>query len=327
MINYVGLDIGGTNIKAAIVNDHGGLVAQLSTPTGEDPSTQSLVADMSGAVREVLSRAGITTRQVAAMGIGSPGPIDVDAGVLKAAPNLPSIREAPLCRLMRESTGLATVLENDANAAALGEFWAGAGSDPAVRHMVMLTLGTGIGTGLIVDGQLVRGGHGIAGEGGHLIVVPDGRPCGCGQKGCLEAYASASQTARRAIEAINQGQATSLARPTQEQADRLTAKDVFNAALAGDPLAQRITRETAYYLGIACVSLCRLLDPHLIVFAGGMILAGDSLFDQVREVFVDHDWRMDRSRVRIVPACLGNDAGVIGAAAVAREAYRRRGLD
>ena len=152
--------------------------------------------------------------------------------------------------------------------------------------------------------------------------MPDGRPCGCGQRGCLEAYASASQTAQRAIEAIDQGEETSLSRIIQPERRPLTSKDVFDAAQAGDRLAQRITRETATYLGVACVSLCRLLDPHMIVFAGGMILAGDYLFNQIRSAFTDHDWRMDRSQVRIVPARLGNDAGVIGAAAVARQAYR-----
>lgn len=324
MSYYIGLDLGGTNLKAAVIDDQGGLAAKLSVPTPKGQGPEPVIAAMADAARAVVAQAGLKMSQIAAVGIGSPGPIDLEKGVLVSAPNLSDFRDVPIRDRIAAAIGKPTVLDNDANVAAFAEYWIGAGSDPAIRHLVALTLGTGIGSGLIVDGKIVHGGFGIGGEAGHLIVEPNGRQCGCGQLGCLEAYASASQTALRAAEAVEAtgpDQHTALRRIMSDPASELTAKDVFEAAIAGDEIAQRVVEETATYLGIACVNLCRLLDPQMIVLGGGMVQAGDYLLALVRKAYARHDWRMSASRVRIEAAVLGSDAGVIGAGAIACDAH------
>ena len=324
MSYYIGLDLGGTNLKAAVVDGQGGLLAKISAPTIRGQGPEPVIAAMVDSAAAVVSQAGLKMSQIAAVGIGSPGPINLDKGLLVSAPNLPDFRDVPIRDRISQAIGKPTVLDNDANVAAFAEYWIGAGRDPSVRHLVALTLGTGIGSGLIVDGKILHGGFGNGGEAGHMIVQPNGRQCGCGQLGCLEAYASASQTALRAAEAIEAappGQHTTLRTITTDPASTLTAKDVFDAAIAGDSLAQRIADETATYLGIACVNLCRLLDPQMIVFGGGMVQAGDYLLDRVRQAYQHNNWQMAPSRVRIEPAVLGSDAGVIGAAAIAYDAH------
>lgn len=319
MSYYVGLDLGGTNLKAAVVDAQGGLMAKMSAPTlrgqGPDPVIAAMIDSTSG----VVAQAGLKMSQITAVGIGSPGPIDLEKGVLISAPNLPDFRDVPIRDRISEATGKPTVLDNDANVAAFAEYWIGAGSDPSIRHLVALTLGTGIGSGLVINGKILHGGFGNAGEAGHMIVQPNGRQCGCGQLGCLEAYASAFHTALRAAEAVEAagpGQHTTLHSTP-------TAKDVFDAAIAGDELAQRVADETATYLGIACVDLCRLLDPQMIVLGGGMVQARDYLLTRVRQAYERNNWRMSPSQVKIDLAVLGNDAGVIGAGAIACDAHRR----
>ena len=331
MALYIGLDLGGTNIKSAVLDETGRLLAAASVPTGAEEGPEVVIAALVQAAHDVAAQAGVGLGRIDAIGIGSPGPMDFDAGVVINAPNLSNFVNVPLRDRIAAGTGRPTVLENDANAAVLGEYWAGAARDPQIRHVVMLTLGTGIGAGLVDDGKIVHGAFGNGGEGGHIIVVPDGRACACGQRGCLEAYASASWTARRAEEALDAwsggesgggGQASLLAQLYQPGQQPLTAKAVFDAAMAGDALALQIVDETATYLGLACVSFCRLLDPQMILFAGGMILSGDFLFHRVRQAFAKHTWTVAADRVRITPAALGNDAGVIGAGAVAWDAHQ-----
>ncbi len=322
MRHFIGLDLGGTNVKAGVVDDQAQVLASQSVPTPAQGGPKAVIDAMAQCARLVCDKAELSFSDVTAIGVGSPGPLDFEAGVVIALPNLPGWENVPLRDRLAQATGRPVVLENDANAAAFGEYWAGAGRDPAIRHLVMLTLGTGIGSGLIIEGQILHGAFNVGGEGGHMIVDPDGRPCGCGQRGCLESGASASHTARRAEEALAGGAASSLA-ARYKQAGAIEAKDVFDAAKAGDDLAVKIAAQTATVLAIGCVNLCRLLDPQMIVFAGGMILAGDYLFALVREQFQQRSWTIMKDRVQIVPAQLGNKAGFIGAAAVARDAQQR----
>jgi glucokinase len=320
---YLGLDLGGTNIKAGIVDDQGRILAKLSRPTGAEHGPAAVIDAMVDSGQCAAREAGLKLSAVSRVGIGSPGPLDFDLGMVKAAPNMPGWHDVPLRDRIAQGLGRPAVLENDANAAAFGEFWAGAGRDPNIRHLVMLTLGTGVGSGLIVNGKLIHGGGGLGGEGGHMIVMPGGRACGCGQRGCLETYTSASYTARRAVEAVQQGKPSTLTAAVNA-GRTIDARDVFEAAANGDHLATDIVEETALYLGIACVNFCRLLDPQMIVFAAGMVAAGDALFGPVRRVFAEQTWKVAQDHVRIVPAQLGNDAGLVGAAAVAWDADRDR---
>ncbi len=316
---YVGIDLGGTNVKAGLVDANTNVLAKLQVPTQVEAGPDKVIAVMADAARQVVERGNISMDQVASIGIGSPGSIDYEAGVILSAPNLTDFNDLPLRNRVTEVTGRPVILENDANAAAFGEFWAGAGRDQSIRHLVMFTLGTGVGTGLIIDGKLIRGAFGLGAEGGHMIIEPNGRPCGCGQKGCLEAYTSAPHTAARATEAVETGGNSSLQAILNDNR-LITSKDVFDAAAKGDPLANRIVDETVFYLALGCISICRLLDPQMIVFAGGMILAGDILFERLHKSVDRQNWKMTKKTVEIVPAKLGNDAGFIGAAAVAWDA-------
>ncbi len=321
MSYYVGLDLGGTSIKSGVVDHQGHVLFKQSVATPADQGPDVVIDEMASLAFLVVKQAGLEMQQINAVGIGSPGPINFDEGLLAAAPNLPRFKNVPIRDRLAEATGCPTVLENDANAAAFAEYWIGAAGDPSIRDLVALTLGTGIGSGLIVDGHIVHGGFGQGGEAGHMIVVPEGQRCGCGQRGCLEVYTSASYTARRATDALERDSSSVLHDLLRTPGRRVTAKDVFEAAKAGDGLAGRIVDETATSLGMACVNLCRLLDPQMIVFAGGMIQAGPYLLDRIRTAFSVHDWKMSPSRVQIVQARLGYDAGFIGAAAVAWDAY------
>ena len=321
MSYYLGIDLGGTNIKAGVVSEDRRILAHGSVQTHGSAGIEAVINTMIEVGRSVTRQAGLKLDQIRAVGIGAPGTINLATGTIISMPNLVGWRQVPLRNRVVEALGRPAVLENDANAAAFGEFWAGAGRDEAIRHMVMLTLGTGIGTGLIYDGRLIHGAYGAGGEGGHMIIQPGGRPCACGQLGCLEAYASATNTAHRAEEAIKSGEESVLVDSYHANGQELTAKEVFDAAAGGDDMAGRIIDETARYLGLACINICRFLDPQMIVFAGGMILAGEILFDRVRTAYASNCWhQMDTDHMRIVPAVLGNDAGLIGAAAVAWDA-------
>jgi glucokinase len=323
MPHYIGLDLGGTNIKAGVVDERANVLAHTSVKTRNDNGAAGVMDGMAAAAREVAAKAGFTLDNIVGVGVGSPGPLDLVKGIVRNAPNLPGFKDLPLRDELAKRTGRPTVLENDANAAGFGEFWAGAGKDPSIRHLVMLTLGTGVGSGVIVDGHVVHGANTMAGEAGHMIVIPHGRLCGCGQRGCIEAYASATNTARRAAEAIAQGEPSSLKKLFDQDKDSVTSKEVFDAAKAGDALARKIAEETMDLLGLTCVNLCRVLDPQMIVFAGGMILTGDYLFDGIRKAFARYTWNVDAPQPKIVPAALGNDAGFIGAAAVAWDAHQQ----
>lgn len=325
MRHYIGVDIGGTNIKIGIVNENGRPVASDSFATQASDGPEAIVATIKSQVASLVQKAGMSYSDMAGVGIGSPGPLDPTGGIIIATPNLKGWKNVPLRDMVSKATGLPAILENDANAAAYGEFWAGAGKGDLVKHLVMLTLGTGIGGGIVENGQLIRGKFGYAAELGHVIVQPNGRLCGCGQRGCIETYASASNVAKIAIERLNTHEPSSLKKVLEDKG-KVSSKDVFEHATQGDKLAVKLVDETADYLALLCVNVCRFLDPQMIVFAGGMILAGDFLFDRIQASFKRQTWTIVDDQVRIVPAELGNDAGFIGAAAVAWDGDRRAAL-
>ena len=318
MSYYVGLDLGGTNLKAGLVDGEGGVVRRRSTPTRSDEGPGAVIEDLAEAARAVAAEAAIPFGEIRAIGVGAPGPLDFEAGIVAHAPNLPGWENVPLRDRLSEATSRPVLLENDANAAAFGEYWAGTGAGPAITHLALLTLGTGVGSGFVIDGELLHGGHGAGAEAGHMIVHPGGRPCGCGQRGCLEAYAAASQIAARVRESVSAGEASSIATDSP-----VTAETVFAAKGDGDALAERVVEDATEALGIAAVNLCRLFDPQMIVLAGGMAAAGAPLFQGVRAAVEAHTWQLTEHRTRIEPSALGGDAGIVGAAAAACDAERR----
>ncbi|MGC9261008.1 MAG: ROK family protein [Phycisphaerae bacterium] len=312
---YIGLDLGGTNIKAGVLTCVGKLLAKVSVPTGRGPTV--VITNMINAAQEAVQKAGVGRNAVAAVGITSPGSLNIDTGMVLRCANLPGWENVPLRDHISEALGKPALLENDARAAAYGEFFAGAGRSLHIRSLVMITLGTGVGGGIIIDGRLVHGQQNLAGELGHWIVVPDGLLCGCGQKGCLEMYASASRVGQRAAQALQDAQVPSSLRAVMAKAGELTARDVEGHARRGDKLAWDIWNQTCHYLALACITAVHWLDPEMIVFGGGMAGAGDFLLQPVRRHFAENYWKIKPSAITIRTSQLGNDAGIIGAAMLA----------
>ena len=316
MAKYVlGIDLGGTNIKMGCFDTNLKLIGKISVPTGAEMDPEFIVEKFHSVSEELLTQNGLSLADVCAVGIGSPGPVDLTEGVVLAAPNFPLFKNVPLKDMVAKRLGKPTILENDANAACWAEHVIGTGK--GVEHMILLTLGTGIGGGIISDGKLIHGPSGGAAELGHVIIYPDGRTCPCGQKGCVEAYASANSTAARATEAVQDGAESSLSIILKEQG-KITCKDVFEHASDGDAVAKEIVEGTAKALALVCVQLANMTDPQLIVFAGGMIAAGDLLLDQIRLFYKQYIGHLfNRGSLELCFATLGEDAGIIGASSLA----------
>ncbi|MEW6252609.1 MAG: ROK family protein [Planctomycetota bacterium] len=320
----IGIDLGGTNIKGGVCDAAGAVLAKASVATEAERGVDHVIGRMAALVTDLLRSSGLACERIVAVGVGAPGPMSHKGGIIHHAPNLPGWVNIPLRERFARICGFPVVLENDANAAAFGEFTAGAGRD--VRNMVMLTLGTGVGGGVVLDGRLWRGAFDNAGEIGHTIIVPDGRPCPCGQRGCMERYASALAVAERLREAIEAGEdlamgSASRLRPRVVAGEVLDARDVEQARAAGDLLATRIWDETCYYLALSAVNIQHMLNPELVVFAGGLINAGAALLEPVQAHFARQSWKIAPDQPRIAFATLGTDAGTIGAAVLAFEEH------
>jgi len=311
----IGIDLGGTKVSTALVDSTGKIIAYDYRGTCAIEGPQVVIGRILDGARGVMAQAGIKQSQVAAVGIGAPGPLDIEAGVVVAPPNLPGWDRVPLKQLIEDALGVTAFLENDANAAALGEHRFGAGQ--GVAHMIYVTVSTGIGGGLILDGRLYHGASGMAGEIGHTTVVPYGPLCGCGNRGCLETMASGTAIARQARERVARCVPTLIADLAEGDLEHITAKLVAEAASQGDVEAQEIIAEAMHYLGIGMASLVNLFNPRLIVIGGGLTNIGESLFGPVRRAIDQRAFRAQAQAVRVVQAELGDNAGVLGAAAVA----------
>src|SRR5437764_4459621 len=250
---YVGLDVGGTTMKAGVLDDDGRPLSSVSLPTEAHRGQEFGLERMCETIRLAVARAGLEMRQVAAVGVATPGLMDIPAGIILDPPNLRPWLHVPVRRHVQEVFGLPTAFQNDANAAAYGEYWAGAGR--GVRSLVLFTLGTGVGGGIILGGRVVEGEHSHGAELGHIkIEMTRPRPCGCGRHGCLEAYASATAVAKRAREALAEDGGRSALHALAREQGELTARAVFEAAAAGDVLASRVVEDTAYYLAVGAMN-------------------------------------------------------------------------
>jgi len=311
----VGIDFGGTNIKIGLFDSQLNLLGKSSVASGVDEGPDAVIAQMVESVKTLLAEASLSQGDLAAVGVGTPGPARYKEGIIIASPNLPLFKNVPLKQSLSAKLGAAVVIDNDANVACWGEFVAGAGK--GTNDMAFFTLGTGIGGGLVSDGKLVHGCDENAAELGHIIIYPDGRVCGCGQKGCVEAYASANSTAKRATEAVESGAESALKKVLDENGE-ITSKDVYEQLAAGDTLAKEITDGTAKALALLCINVLHTTEPARIVFTGGMIAAGDVLLNRIKDYFNQYIWPLKKETVEICFATLGKDAGIIGAAALAR---------
>lgn len=315
----VGVDLGGTNVKTAIVSRDKQVLAKDSRPTNAEQGPEAVMDVMEQAIRELLASSGLSLSNVLAVGFGAPGPMNWQTGVVYSPPNLPGWKNVPLADAMKQRLGIPCYVDNDANVACYGEYWLGAGQ--GTESMAVLTLGTGVGGGVVVLGQLLRGIDGTAAELGHLKVQRDGRLCGCGSRGCLEAYASVTGMVRTAVEGLEQGRESSLRAACGGDLDALTGKMISEASAAGDPFAQWVFKETATWLGLGIASIVNYQNPEKIVLCGGMIAAGEMLFQPVRETVLANTFEVPGKRCQIVAAGLGADSGVIGCAGCALARY------
>lgn len=311
--HVLGVDIGGTKIAVGLVDASGKQVAGDRIDTKGPHETMERVVAV---CRDLIANAGVPKDRVAAVGIGCAGPIDGKEGRVKAAPNLPGWSEIPLVSYLQDALQLPTYLENDANAAAVGEFLFGAGRGH--KNMVYMTVSTGVGGGVVTDGRLYRGENGNAAELGHITIAWDGRQCNCGNRGCLEAYASGTGLAKRAQELVRDGQLPVLLE-LAGSVENITAETVVSAVRQGDAEAKRLWDETMEILGAGIASVINTFNPSRIVLGGGLTKAGDLLFEPVRKTALARAMPPLAEIVDIVPAELGDAVGVVGAAAVAFE--------
>ncbi len=314
----LGIDLGGTNLECGIVTEQGTVLHRATRPALPERGPAPVLDDMAELIETAIRQVGASPDEVVGIGIGAPGPLSHRDGVIYKAANLPGWENVHLLRGIIKRAGLPATLENDGNAAAYGEFWAGAGK--GANTMVAFTLGTGVGAGAIIKGELLHGHFENALELGHTIVDPGGRPCSCGQRGCLEQYCSARSLGRRAMEEIERGAKTSLTERV-EPGKSLGSLPVAEAARAGDALACRLWDDACRFLAIGCVNVQHTFNPQRIVLGGGMSRAGDFLLDRVRFHLDAQKWHLHSDLPEVVLGQLDNNAGVIGAAGCALRSY------
>jgi glucokinase len=305
---YIGVDLGGTSIKVGICNEQGSLLHTYEGPTGFEDGADAVLDRIAQYVRKIVADSSYEWDQVAGVGAGLAGFLDIPEGFVKFSPNL-QLRNVPAKKILEEKLGKIVRIDNDANVAALGEAWSGAGA--GIPNLVCYTLGTGVGGGIIINGRIYQGSGGMAGELGHMSIVPDIEAinCNCGQVGCLETVSSATGIVRMANDVVERGEHTSLA-----LLQKIEAKDVFNEAKSGDEVALRIVHRAAYYIGRSMSAVAVIVNPKRFIIGGGVSKAGEILFTPIRETFIKFTPEQAAEGVDIVPATLGNDAGVVGAA-------------
>lgn len=310
---YIGVDLGGTNIAVGVVNEEGRILAQAETPTLVQRPYQELVRDMAMCARKAMEEAGVAEADVYSVGIGIPGV--AENGVVLFCTNL-GWRNIPLAEEMRKYFDKPVFIDNDATVAGWAEFQAGVSR--GTNSSVFLTLGTGVGAGIVLDGKIWAGAHGAASELGHITIVADGEPCTCGKRGCTERYCSATAIIRMAKEACAAQPDCAIARAVEGNLDQINAKTVFDAAKGGDATAMQVFNRYIKYLTIAINNVVSFYDPDMIVLGGGVSRAGDFLLNAVRELLPSYLMFPMLTMPELRLASLGNEAGIIGAALLGR---------
>lgn len=313
-MTYVGIDLGGTRLRVAVADAMGSIRHVVRRPTEAAWGPEHVIARIVKTIDEAVHYARVAPAEVATIAIGMPGPANGKTGVVLSPPNLPGWRDVPIASMLTERTGIKTFLENDANLAAFGEARAGAGK--GAHHLAYVTVSTGIGAGLVLDGRLYSGAGGVAGEVGHIVIEPDGPLCNCGNRGCLEAIASGTAIARAAREALEGRTRTSLRR--LRGTDGPKAADVVRAARGGDSVACRLLDRAGTALGIGMGTLVNLLNPELLILGGSVMNAGRLITRPMQAALAASSWESARRGLRIVRPALGQDAGLVGAVEWAR---------
>lgn len=324
---YIGIDVGGTNIKVGVVTDAGESLARVKVPTEADRGHEIGLENIAGAALQALKQANLALDDIRGVGLATPGTMDIPAGMLLEPPNLPGWVDVPIRQLVADRLGKRTVLQNDANAAAMGEYWVGGGRD--VRSMVLWTLGTGIGSGIIINDMVIEGEHSHGAECGHIIIeMNNGRYADTGQYGTLEAYCGAKGLVRRCREALHAGRSSILRRHVLA-CEEITPLTIARAAEAGDELANELVMETARYMGVGMTSVMHAINPAMFLLGGAMTFGrheselGRRFLQRIREEVRLRAFPVPAAKTIIDYATLGGDAGYIGAAACARLAFGR----
>lgn len=305
----IGIDLGGTKISTALSDFEGNIVSNVVVPTKADEGEIPVLNRIISTIEEVIEKGKVTTGEIESIGIGSPGPLNANTGVIITTPNLP-FKDFNVTKPIKEKFNLPVYLDNDANVATIGEFMFGAGKGK--KNIVFFTVSTGVGGGAIVNGNIYRGSTCNALEIGHTTVAPNGPRCNCGNVGCLEAVASGTAIGKKGQEATMTKVDTSL-----KQYDKVTSYEVFLEADKGDEVAKDIRDEALNYLGIGVANAVSIFDPEMVIIGGGVTQVGDVLFDRVRQVVKKRCFKVMSDNCQIVPAGLGTNAGVVGAVALA----------
>ena len=310
---YIGIDLGGTNIAAGVVDENGRILAQDSVPTLSERPIEEIVADMAAVSEKTVADAGLSLSDIKAIGIGCPGSVVNETGTIAFSNNI-RMENVPLAAMLRKHIDLPVNIENDANAAAFGEY---AINGKGAKDFVFITLGTGVGGGIIIDGKIYRGFNGAGAELGHMTLIHDGVMCSCGKKGCWESYASVTALIRQTAEAIEKNPDGLMAK-LAEEGGKVSGRTAFDAAKQGDAEAQKVVDSYVRYVADGIVSMVNLFQPERLVIGGGISKEGDYLLNPIKKFVEANDYNKYLARTQIEIATLFNDAGIIGAALSAR---------
>lgn len=321
-MNYIGIDIGGTNLKAGLVNDEGSILAMEKRKIAEVSDQKALVEALVALTQSLTERGGLTPEQIRSVGVGVPGAVEIHSGAVLYTCNLP-LRNVPLRKLFHRYLPYPLYVENDANCAALAEYYAGAGMGS--KRFVTITLGTGVGAGILHNGQIYHGANGMAGEVGHMSIVYHGEPCPCGRRGCWERYASASALKRLTARAMEEHPGSILCRVVAENNGKVSGQSAFIAAREGDPVGQSVCDEYIGYLAAGVTNVVNIFQPDTLAIGGGVSNESDEqLLLPLQRLVEQESIPCNRDkRTRIVKAQLGNNAGIIGAALLGKRKLRK----
>ncbi|MEX0800508.1 MAG: ROK family protein [Dehalococcoidia bacterium] len=314
---YGAIDLGGTKVRSIVADGSGEVLGSDIRPSLTADGLEPVLDRMAASFEAALAESGVERSSLAGLGIASPGAVDAQRGIVPEAPQLPGWQDVPLARILGDRIGLAARLENDATAAALGEHRFGAGKGS--RYMIYITVSTGVGGGIIIDGQMYGGKSGAAGELGHIVIDVNGPPCGCGSRGCLESLASGTAIAKRGEELAASGKSPALAK-LREAEGPVTAEMVHRAATEGDTASVGLYREAGRYFGVALASYVNIFDPEVIVIGGGVAKAGELLMAEARATMEAMAMSQPLKGVRLVASALGDFGGALGMVARLSEA-------
>lgn len=310
----IGIDLGGTRIKGGIIDENFDILCEMSIPTKIKRPYEEIIADMATLAENLITEMKITKDQVAGIGIGSPGMIDAQSGIIRYSNNF-NWTGVPIVDMITQLTGLPSAVSNDANCAALGEMEAGAGKNH--ENVILLTLGTGVGSGIVINGKIFEGGHAGGAEFGHTVLIAGGEPCSCGRQGCVESYVSASALVRDTKLALSEHPESLIRKICEDNPDNINGKTAFDAAEMGDIVAQSVVDTYLSHLADAIVNLINVFRPDIILLGGGVCKQGVSLVDPVNELVRSRCFGAEKAFVpQVHCAALDNRAGLVGAAAL-----------